>query len=322
MSKRILLIPDAPNWALDKNAKDLIKYNKSNLELKSVYFEDFLKDWKKYYNEFDQLFPMYKGLFFQMLEAKIPTDKVITGIRSYHYWDKKKTTPPGYNVKPPHKVIRKLKKAVLVNTNCKKIWYLFSEYMRVIHTKYTCDINMFFPEKKKKNEKIVIGWAGSLTNHPGKRGFHEFIKPITDEFPEVELKVQESGKKLITDDNEMRDFYNSLDLYFAASRTETGPRTVLEAAACGVPSISTDVGLVPELIDNNVNGFIVDRNYEAMRNKIQWIINNRKILPEFGKLIRTKMENEFNWENIIFQWTDFLKYSLELVQLRKDKYIT
>ena len=95
--KKVLLIPDAPNWALHKNAKDLVKYNKSKLKLDIVFINDFIKDWKKYYDEYDLLFPMYKGLLFQMIEAKIPTYKVITGLRSYHAWDKRKTRPPCYN---------------------------------------------------------------------------------------------------------------------------------------------------------------------------------------------------------------------------------
>jgi glycosyltransferase involved in cell wall biosynthesis len=256
-----------------------------------------------------------------MLNDKMPVDKVVTGLRSYHYWDKKKATPPGYNAKPSYQLVKKLRKALLINTNCQKLWYIFSQYFPVMHTKYTCDINMFYPENKKQNDKIVIGWAGSLTNHPGKRGFHEFIKPLTDEFPEVELKVQDSGVKLITDDNEMRNYYNSLDLYFAASRTETGPRPVLEAAACGVPVISTDVGIVPELIENNVDSFIVNRDYDAMKKKLKWILDNKEVLPTMGNMMRTKMENEFNWDNIIYQWTDFFKYGIELHRLKKEGFV-
>ncbi len=321
MSQKILLIPDAPNWALDKNAKDLIKYNKSNLILDIVYFPDFMEKWEEYYNEYDLLFPMFKGLFFQMLKANIPTDKVITGIRSYHFWDNRKTQPPGYNVKPPRKVINKMRKALLVNTHCKKLWYIFSQYFPVVHTKYTCDLKMFYPDKKKQNDKIVIGWTGSLTNHPGKRGYHEFIKPITDELDGVKLKVQDGSVNPITDDNKMREFYNSLDLYIVASRSEGTPRPAIEAAACGVPVISTDVGIIPELIEDGVNGFIVDRTYSSIKNKLEWIANNREILPQMGKEIRGKMEKEFNWEILIYQWTDFLQFALELKKLKINKYL-
>lgn len=170
MSSKILLIPDFPNWALDKNAKDLVKYNNSSLQLDIQYYTDFVSNWEKYYNEYDILFPMYMGSFFDMLDKKIPVDKVITGIRSFKRWDEGKTVPPGFNSKPPRKVIRKLRKALLVNTVCQKLWYIFSDYFRIIHTKYTCDLELYYPEKKKAHtEKLVVGWAGSLTNH-GKKG--------------------------------------------------------------------------------------------------------------------------------------------------------
>lgn len=321
MPQKVLLIPDQPGWALDKNAKDLIKYNRSALTLDLCYFDDFRKEASAYYREYDLLFPMYKGSFFNFLKDGIPTDKVVTGIRSFHRWDKKKTQPPGYNARPPRDVIRRLRKALLVNTHCKKLWYIFSPYFRVIHTKYTCDLEMFFPDRKSENEKLVVGWTGSLTNHPGKRGFHEYIKPACDSISEIQLKVQSREDMFITDDNEMRTFYNSLDLYIIASRSEGTPRPAIEAAACGIPVLSTDVGIIPELIEDGNNGFIVERTLDAFRGKLSWIVRNRDVLPETGRKLRTKMENEFNWNNLIYQWTDFMEYALELKRLKNEGWI-
>ena len=316
-NKRVLIIPDIPHWALDKNARDLVKYNRSNLDLEICYFDDFKKDWRNYYQHFDLLYPMYKGLFFNFLKFKMPVDRVVTGIRSFYRWDHGKTVPPGYNSRPGHKIIRKLRKALLVNTHCKKLWYIFSHYLPVIHTKYTCDLEIFYPERKKQPDKnIVVGWTGSLTNHPNKRGFHEFIRPACESISEIELRVQAKEDNFITDDNKMREFYNSLDLYITASRCEGTPRPIIEAAACGVPVITTDVGIVPELIENGVHGFIVDRTLSAFTDKLTWIVDNREILPLMGKAIHAKMEQEFNWKHLVFQWTDFFHYALELNRLR------
>ena len=322
MTKKILLIPDVPNWALDKNARDLVKYNKSNLHLDICYFGDFKRDARRYYSQYDLLFPMYKGIFYEFLKRKYPLDKTITGIRSYHRWDKGKTQPPGYNTRPSFKVVHRLKKALLVNTHCKKLWYIFARYFPVVHTKYTCDLQMFYPEpKKKKSDKLVVGWTGSLTNHPGKRGFHEYIKPACEAVDGIELKVQSKESGAITDDNKMREFYNALDLYIIASRSEGTPRPAIEAAACGVPVISTDVGIIPELIDDGENGFIVERTLEAFTQKLKWITDNREVLPQMGKQLRKKMEEEFNWEYLIYQWTDFMQYGLELRRLKQEGYI-
>ena len=48
-------------------------------------------------------------------------------------------------------------------------------------------------------------------------------------------------------------------------------------------------------------------------------MDNREVLPQMGKNIRQKMEVEFNWENLIYQWTDFLQYAIELKDLKKNK---
>ncbi len=322
MSNKVLLIPDFPNWALDKNARDLIKYNKSNLQLDICYAEDFFKNWKMYYDSYDLFFPMYMGTFFSILKKKIPTDKVVTGIRSFNRWDKGKTQPPGYNVKPPKKIIKKLKQALLLNTHCQKLWYIFQPYLPIIHTKYSCDLETFYPENKLgDSNKLVVGWTGSLTNHPGTRGFFEFIKPICDEIQGIELRVQAKENNFITDDNKMRHFYNSLDLYLCASRSEGTPRPVIEAAACGVPIFTTDVGIVPELIENGINGFIVKRDYEAIKSGLINILEMRDQLPKIGEQIRAKMEQEFNWKNLIYQWTDFFKYAIELKRLKSEGYL-
>jgi glycosyltransferase involved in cell wall biosynthesis len=316
VNTRVLLIPDEPHWALDKNARDLVKFNNRDVQLDICYFQEFMNAHERYYRTYDLIFPMYMGLFFTMLKHRIPAAKVATGIRSFHRWDRGRTRPPGYNVRPPRHVLRRLRKAVLVNTHCRKLWHVFSPHLPVVHTKYTCDLEVFFPERPRKpSEKLVVGWAGSLRNHPGKRGFHDLIRPVCTELADVQLKVQAKEIDFVTDDNRMREFYNSLDLYICASRSEGTPRPVLEAAACGVPVLTTDVGIVPELIVDDCNGFIVERTADAIRARLQWIVEHRDILPSLGEAARQRMEREFRWESLVGQWIDFFACALERVHL-------
>lgn len=51
--------------------------------------------------------------------------------------------------------------------------------------------------------------------------------------------------------------YSGLDYYVCLSRIEGGPYPVMECMACGVKTISTEVGVVPELISDERTGFIV-----------------------------------------------------------------
>jgi glycosyltransferase involved in cell wall biosynthesis len=60
------------------------------------------------------------------------------------------------------------------------------------------------------------------------------------------------------DYNELPEYYHCLDLYLITSREEGGPEALPECMATGVPLISTNVGMAPDMIEFGTNGFIVD----------------------------------------------------------------
>ncbi|MCE5228860.1 glycosyltransferase family 4 protein [bacterium] len=63
-------------------------------------------------------------------------------------------------------------------------------------------------------------------------------------------------------DEEYSVYISGLDYYICLSRLEGIPYPVLEAMACGVKTISTSVGVVPDVIKDNVNGYVVtEENY-------------------------------------------------------------
>ena len=55
------------------------------------------------------------------------------------------------------------------------------------------------------------------------------------------------------------DILGQLDIYVAASRWESFGVAVLEAAACGLPVVVSDVGGLPEVVEHGITGFVVRR---------------------------------------------------------------
>ena len=69
------------------------------------------------------------------------------------------------------------------------------------------------------------------------------------------------------------------DVMFHLSRKEAFGLVLLEALACGVPSIATNVGGIPEVIEDGVNGFIVPYgNIDAAVEKGLLLLEDEELL--------------------------------------------
>ncbi len=73
-------------------------------------------------------------------------------------------------------------------------------------------------------------------------------------------------------------YVGSYDVLVLPSRADGRPLVVMEALALGVPVISANVGALPELIDDGVNGYIIP-SFEPSNfyNKIQLLSNSKQL---------------------------------------------
>jgi glycosyltransferase involved in cell wall biosynthesis len=87
---------------------------------------------------------------------------------------------------------------------------------------------------------------------------------------QLERMVAEMGLKQVTftgsiSEPAMRDLYNGADLYLMSPDIDNMPLSILECYASGLPIVSTSVGGLPYMIENDRTGLLVLRNdHEAM----------------------------------------------------------
>ncbi|NND11468.1 MAG: glycosyltransferase family 4 protein, partial [Flavobacteriaceae bacterium] len=85
------------------------------------------------------------------------------------------------------------------------------------------------------------------------------------------------------------------------------PLSVLEAMALGLPVVSTNVGGIPFLIQDNLDGYLVGKNdVSGMANKIMQILDNTKKARSIIKKARKKVEG-FDWDQVRVEWANLMK---------------
>ena len=99
--------------------------------------------------------------------------------------------------------------------------------------------------------------------------------------------------------DKVREYLSEIDVYALVSGIDMSPLTLQEAQLMKKPVVATNVGGIPELMKNNITGFLIEKeNVEEYIEKLSLLINNeekRKIMGESG---RKFIEDNFNWNKI------------------------
>lgn len=85
----------------------------------------------------------------------------------------------------------------------------------------------------------------------------------------------------VSNEHELVNIYNAVDLFVTPSLEENLPNMIMEAMACGVPCVGFNIGGIPEMIDHLHNGYVAKyKSSEDFANGIHWILSE----PDYAEL--------------------------------------
>lgn len=97
------------------------------------------------------------------------------------------------------------------------------------------------------------------------------------------------------DDITLKKCYSLCDVYICPSRLEGFGLTILEAFAAGKPVIATNTGAIPELIQNGINGILIEKDdINEMSKAIIYYLKNPKLCKDIGE-INTHYAKKNKW---------------------------
>ena len=175
----------------------------------------------------------------------------------------------------------------------------------IYYTPNGADSNIFKPKSNKSYKRFYVGYSGSKS-HDWRKGVSKYIIPST-KMSGAKIKIAMLSTGNYVPMEEMPSFYGGLHVYVCASSSEGFSLSVLEAASCGVPIITTRVGGMKELIEDGKNGFLVDRDVNSISDKIALLKNDRDLLNLMSKNMRNSIKESWCWSKRVKEWMIFLK---------------
>ena len=107
---------------------------------------------------------------------------------------------------------------------------------------------------------------------------------------------------------EVRKYFSEIDVYALISGIDMAPLTLLEAELMELPVIATDVGGIPELMEDGKTGYLVKKgDADDLIKKLSILLDDDAKAKQMGKEARRFVEKNFTWELIAKRFSEILK---------------
>lgn len=172
-----------------------------------------------------------------------------------------------------------------------------------------------------KTEAILLGTVANFYKTKGLRYLIEALHLLT-QYSEAEVQCviigdgreRKSLSGLIRQYNlqnkvflpghlpDARRYLTALDIFVLPSVKEGFPWVILEAMTAGIPIIATKVGAVPEIIEADSEGILVEpKNGNSLAQKIVWALEHRRETKIMAQKAEEKLKRDFTLEKMVSQ---------------------
>lgn len=212
------------------------------------------------------------------------------------------------------------------------------------HLRFGVDTELFQPFTQPKSDLVHVGFMGNIQTP--RRYMKELFIPLADiEGVKLDIypttwtrprpdELERMGGQAVIDNivdgdkwwSGLPNLYNRMDIYVRCDIDPGYQYSLLEAAACGVPIVTTDPGLGKEICDAGGGMYLPCKpgNWEpeelkevsrGLRLYIENLRSDSNKRKKMGIKGRKFVEENYTWDKLINEWRKFFRKGIENAEM-------
>ncbi len=172
-------------------------------------------------------------------------------------------------------------------------------------------------------DSFLIGAVGNLYPVKGHRYLIEATARLAAPFPGLHVAIAGSGGEeerlralardlqisdrvhLLGRRSDIPDFLKVLDVFALPSESEAHPLSLCEAMAAGIPSVASNVGGVPEVIEDGRSGILFPAgDVDALAKAVKDLIESPDRRKSLGVAAEERVRREYSTERMLERYSD------------------
>jgi len=128
-------------------------------------------------------------------------------------------------------------------------------------------------------------------------------------------RVQFGGQVSQTD---LPRWYHMADIYISPSHVDGSSVSLMEALACGLPALVSDIPANKEWVSEAVNGWLfADGDADALAGKILTVMSQGRQLPDIGRAARRSAQERADWRKNFAKLLEAYEQTIQLYRRSK-----
>ncbi len=168
------------------------------------------------------------------------------------------------------------------------------------------------------DDRFVVGWIGRMTAVKRTDVVLNAFRALRDEGVDAVLCMVGDGPDRVAVEElagelgivrhclfpgyqeEVGPFFAAFDVFVLPSGNEGTPVTAIEALASGCPVVATSVGGVPDVVDDGVDGFLVEPGtVDGLASRLGELARDTELRTRMGAAGRERMQTRYSVDRLI-----------------------